>query len=204
MRGYTGVWALLAAIGYSAAAGGMAVDADAVKPQKEAALANWKQFYGDEAPAEEETAHLLIYGPAAMPSGKLRQLGADLEVRYALARKALKVDPQDELWPGKLTVYLIDNRRHFSPFIRPIAKQRPRPDDSGAWPVRAPYPFVAACPPQMKYDPSLEAQAGEQVVAAVLAKRGGEGIPEWLRSGFARATAWRVMQAAAFNDRNQV
>src|SRR5262249_2880047 len=50
MRGYTGVWALLAAIGYSAAAGGMAVDADAVKPQKEAALANWKQSHGGRAP----------------------------------------------------------------------------------------------------------------------------------------------------------
>jgi hypothetical protein len=183
----------------------VADDADVLKKQKEVALANWKSLYEDDVqPATEETAHLLIYGPASMTQKQLKDVGTGLEARYKLARGCLKVGPKENLWPGKLTVYLVAERRLFSTFMRTIAKQRPSADDSGVFSLAGAQPFVGACPPQTKYDPSLENQAGEQLAAAVLSQRGGGALPDWLRAGFGRATSWRAAPNAHFNDRNAV
>src|SRR5262249_2413337 len=149
-----------------------------VKEQKETAVAIWKQMYGDEAPATEETAHFLLFGPGPMTPKQLRDLGNALEARASLARTALKIDAKEELWAGKLTVVLIDNHRHFGTFMRTVAKQRPSADVSGVFSLKAPNPYIAACPPQRKFDPTLELQAGEQLVAALVTKRGGEALPE--------------------------
>jgi hypothetical protein len=180
-----------------------AEDAEVIAKQKETALANWKLLHEDNAqPATEETAHLLIYGSPSLTAKQLKDAGAALETRYKLARSCLKVGPKETLWPGKLTVYLIVDRRLFSTFMRTIAKQRPSADDSGVFSLRGAQTFVGACPPQTKYDPTLENQAGEQLAAAILSQRGGGALPDWLTAGFGRATSWRAAPGAYFTERN--
>ena len=175
-----------------------------VKEQKETALANWKQLFGDEQPVVDETAHLLLVGPSAVSAKQLRDLGAALEARYQLACKALKIEPTEELWKSKLAVYLIPDRRQFSAFMRTVAKRRPSADDSGVFSVAGSHPYVAACPPGTKYDPPMEAQAGEQLVSALIAKQGKDGVPDWLVAGFARATAWHAAPGAYYQERNHL
>jgi hypothetical protein len=204
MRGYTGRLLAVMGILLGGAAGRAADDAEAVQRQKDTARAIWKQLESDDALVLEETPHLLIFGSGALTPKQLRDLGGLLEARYRLARQALKVEPKETLWPGKLTVYLIGDRRGFNSFMRTVAKQRPNPDESSVLSVRGDQPFVAGCTPQTKGEPSLEAQVGEQVAAAVLVRRGGEGLPEWLIAGFGRATAWKAAPSATYSERMQV
>ncbi len=171
--------------------------------QKATAEANWKQLFADDAPAVEESKHFIVVAASTVSTAKLRELSAGFETRYQTARKALKLEPDVELWPGKLTVYLIPTRPHFNRFMRTIAKKRSSADEVSVISATGDFPYVAAGPPQVKHDPSLEAQAGEQIAAAVLMKRGGDAVPEWLVAGFARATAWRAMAPSPSHPRHQ-
>jgi hypothetical protein len=191
------------AAGITLAAGPVgAAEPEVVQKQKEAAAAHWKQMFGDEAPATEETARFLIYAPSSTSARQLEDLGAALEKQAAAARGALKIGAKDGLWPGKLTVYLMADRRSFASFMRTVAKKRPT-DEAGIFGLDD-MPFVAASPPQQKYQPSLEGQAAEQVAAAMLAKKAGAAVPEWVVAGFGRATSWRANPGAHYQDRVQV
>jgi len=172
--------------------------------QQETAEANWKLLFGEANAITEETAHVLIYGLATMTARQFKDLGIGLEARYTLARKALKMGPKEESWPGKIAVYLLEDAKTFHRFMRTVAKRRPDTEDSGVFGVSSDTPFVAACPPQTKHESAMDAQAGEQLAAAVLSKRGGDSIPDWLVVGFGRATAWRVAPAQYYNQRMQV
>ncbi len=189
-------------VGVALAAGASGAEPEVVQKQKETAVANWKQLFGEEPSATEETAHFLIYAPSSMTGRQLQDLGAALEKQAATARSALKLGAKDELWPGKLTVYLLADRRSFASFMRTIAKKRPT-DEAGVFGLNDP-PFVAASPPQQKYQPSLEGQAAEQVAAAMLAKKAGGTVPEWVSAGFGRATSWRANPGGHYQDRLQV
>jgi hypothetical protein len=172
--------------------------------QKEAARATWRRLFGEESPADRETDHFLVVGASSLTESRLRDLAAGYEGRYRLARRALGVEAGEMLWPGKLAVFLLPGRPQFNTFMRTIAQKRPGADDVGVFSLKGQNPFVAACPPQGKYDPPLETQAGEQIVAAILSQRGGDRVPGWLTAGFARATGWHAVPASATPDRAQV
>jgi hypothetical protein len=180
-----------------------AEDSDVVKGQKETARANWKVLFNNDQPATEETAHFLLFGSSSMRPRQLNELGASLEKQYGTARTVLKIGPKEELWPGKLTVYLLEERSVFNTFMRTIARKRPSADDSGAYSLSAP-PFIAASPPQQKFQPSLEGQAGEQLATAILTKKCGQSIPDWIVAGFGRAVLWRSAPSSYFQERAQV
>ncbi|HEV3205192.1 MAG TPA: hypothetical protein VGY77_12445 [Gemmataceae bacterium] len=178
-------------------------DSEVVKGQKEAARANWKILFINDPPATEETAHFLLFGSQSMRPRQLQELGASLEKQYSTARTALKIEPKEELWPGKLTVYLLEERSIFNTFMRTIARKRPGADDSGVYSLTAP-PFIAASPPQQKFQPTLEGQAGEQLATAILTKKCGQSLPDWFVAGFGRAVLWRSAPGAYFQERSQV
>jgi len=178
-------------------AGARADDAaDRVKKQKEQARAHWNRVLGDEEVAHYETAHFLLYGPVPFTQKQLKDLGTALEAQAALARKALQIDPKEEPWPGKMAVYLFDERRQFRAFMLAVAKKRPEPEDLGVFSLRGDEPFLAAGPGDDKHDPTPPQQAGEQLAAALLTKKAGKDIPDWIVSGFGRATVWRASPTA--------
>jgi hypothetical protein len=166
---------------------------DAVAEQRKAALANWRRVYPKDDPPHLETANLLLYGKA--PGKTLKEVGFALENQLVLARKALAVEKND-LWPGKLTVFLVAEKSDYGSFVRRIEKRRTEAGEAGSAAVRSEQPHVIAGPPQGPLDPPVEGQAGAQVAVALLKKKGGPGVPDWVRTGFARATWLQTAPAA--------
>jgi hypothetical protein len=177
---------------------------DKLAEQKKAADANWGVLELGE-PAKQETAHLLLYGPSAYEK-RLKDWGALLEKQYETARKGIDLDPKDEKWwPGKLAVYLFAERENFTTFVRRVEKRRLDAGESGTYEVISDVPHVAASPPRSKGEPAVEAQAAQQLAAAMLHRKVGPKIPvpDWVLSGFGRATYGRTVPAAGAADRAQ-
>src|SRR5262249_15848509 len=116
---------------------------------------------------------------------------------YGLAAKALQVKSKEEIWPGKLTVYLVPDRERFAAFIRRVEKRRVEEEDAGSRAVEGDVPHVAVTGPRGKTGPNLESPASIQMAAALLQRKAGVSVPlpEWLVLGFGRATVWRTMPA---------
>lgn len=167
---------------------------DIVKGQKERAEAHWKRLFEGQEFQHLESTSFLFYGPKSLPDGKFKALGESLEQQFGLLRKALSVEGKKPLFTGKLTVYLFDDKREFASFIRGVEKRRPEPGDLGSLFVRGEQTHLAICGPATKEDPSLEAQAAQQLQSAVFNRALGEGpgTPEWLFHGLIHATNWRM------------
>jgi hypothetical protein len=171
---------------------GMAVAGVAAK-QDEVARANWKKFVGPEPAPALETPYLLIHG--TVPNKSLKETGATLEKQMELARSALKLE--DSPWPGKLTVYLLAERPQFTALVRGLERRNPESEETGSLDIRRDQPHVIAGPPRNPTDPGAEHEAGILIAGALLAKKGGPGVPEWVVDGFGRAT---VMLAGPKNE----
>src|SRR5262245_34488737 len=78
-----------------------------VAAQHDKALAIWKRAFFSKVPETHEAARCLLYG--TVPGKNLKDIGAALERHYALAAKALNME-QDEPWPGKIAVFLLNDR----------------------------------------------------------------------------------------------
>jgi hypothetical protein len=156
-----------------------------VAGQEARAKAVWKKVAGGAKADQAETEHFLLYGK--VPGRKLKEVGALLEKEYALARQVLKLEKEDP-WTGKLAVYFFTDRRQFTSFVRNVEKRRPEPEDRGSFVLRGDHPHLAAGPPGESGGATAEAQAGEQLASALLTKVAERSLPDWLTSGFARAT----------------
>jgi hypothetical protein len=173
-----------------AAAGTRADEAaDQVAKQKKTAQANWERLELNK-PAFHESKLFLIYGE--LPEAQLRGLAGDLERHYQIARKALRFEAMETTWPGKLTVYVFTDRRHLTSFVRLVEQRRPQEDEQGGFDARGNAPHVSAGPPTRKEDPSVQAIAGEHVASTLLARKAGTSVPDWVVTGFGRATGWRA------------
>jgi hypothetical protein len=168
---------------------------DAVAEQRKKADANWKRAVEKDNPPHHETANLLLYG--TVPGKDLKEVGATLEKQLAAAKKVLALEKND-LWPGKLTVYLFPERSQYAAFIRRVEKRYPEPDEVGSAAIRSDQPHVAAGPPKEAVDLPVDGQAAAQIGVALLKKKAGEGVPDWVRTGFGRAT-W--LQGASLREK---
>jgi hypothetical protein len=179
---------------------------DKIKAQKKAAEANWALLDEGEA-ASLETPHLLIYAPKSLEP-RLKTLGAALEKGYDTASKALKVNAEmDKWWAGKLTVYVLPERAQFVAFVRRVEKRRLEDEEYGSVRVDGDVPHAAAGPGKTNTDPGAEAQAVQQVAAAILQRKAGPKVPlpGWLLDGFGRATFYRTTAPGVVSaDRNLV
>jgi hypothetical protein len=180
-------------------------DPEKLAAQKKAAVANFALVEAGE-PMELETTHLILYAPKTYKK-KLDDVGKMLEKQFDMAVKPLQVDPKDnKWWAGKLTVYLFDEREHFTAFIRRVEKRRLETDEVGSYLVDTDLPHAAASPPKSDADPNLEVQAAYQVAQAILQKKAGAKVPlpEYLLMGFARATYNRANTGSATgSERNR-
>lgn len=174
-------------------AAGAADDADAkLAAQKKKAQQDWAQLEAGE-PAHHETEHLLVFASKPL-EGKLKDIAAVLEKHYTTAAEVLALDPQKELWPGKLTVYLFVERDEFTSYIRRVARRRLDAEETGGHAVAGEFPHVFAGPPRTKQAVNLELYAAEELAVALMQRKAGPRtpLPEWLLRGFGRATTWRV------------
>jgi hypothetical protein len=135
-----------------------------------------------------ETKNLIVLG--TLPDAKLKALAAALEKQYATGVKALQFANDDPPWSGKLAVYAFGDRADFRSFVRQVEKRSPDETELGSFRFTDDTPHAAAGPGKGKDAPTLEQQAGYQLAAALLTARAKTvPLPEWLVTGFAKATA---------------
>jgi hypothetical protein len=186
-RHFLAALALLGALSPTTAARGTGKPAaKAVAEQKELAQTYWKRLFPSTPFEHHETQHLLVCGNA----GKgFKEAATALERTYTLAAKALELG-KEITWPGKLTVYLIADRRDFRAAVRGIERRLPEAEERGTFVIRSDTPHVIAGPPAEGLDLSVEGQAAAQIGAALLRAKQGATPPEWLSEGFGRAIAY--------------
>jgi len=186
-------WTALALAAGVTLSGGPAVRAgdDAAAKQKAVALENAQKLGKLKPLALFEQDSLLVVGD--LPEVQLQRLAQALQRQYAVAAKALGFSGEDKPWPGKLAVYVLSDKGAYASFVRSVEKRSPESGESATADVRRPEPHVAVGPPG-RGESSLEQQAGRLVAAALLTKRASPNaaLPEWLREGFGRATAYRA------------
>src|SRR6266700_4141540 len=142
MRGATGAILTVAIVLLGAARPADDGEAAKIGAQKKTAETAWALLeIGDFA--HLETAHLLVYAPKAYEK-KLKDTGASLEKQRDLIVKALALDPKEDPWPGKLTVYLLSEREQFTSFIRRVEKRRQESEEVGSFVTESNQPHVAA------------------------------------------------------------
>ncbi|MFO0806993.1 MAG: hypothetical protein U0746_00035 [Gemmataceae bacterium] len=142
-----------------------------------------------------ESPNLLLAGP--LSEARLKALSATLEKQYAAAIKALQFEGSEKPLPGKLAVYVFDDRTKYRSFVRAVAKASPDDDEQARQLIKGDTPFVAVGPGRSKDSPAPEAQAGYQVAIALLGVRTRNApLPEWASLGFAKATAYQASGAS--------
>lgn len=163
---------------------------------KKKAQASWEAVGGGK-PALHETKHFLLAAPEAM-ARRLPDAGQLLEKHHDKAKEALqfevKEEDKGEVLPGKVVVYLFGERDHFKAFVRRIEGRRLLPEETGSFQADDNKLHVAVSPPSSRQGFPVEIQACEQAASLLLARRAGvrTRVPDWLVSGFGRATYYRV------------
>jgi hypothetical protein len=186
---------LLLALGLAGAVGAADQD-DAANQRKKKAEANWEAI-GGAKPTVQESKHFFIVAPEAL-SKRLKEMGELLEKHHDKAKEALQFDVKEadkgEVLPGKVVVYLFGERDHFKAFVRRIEARRLLPDETGSFQAGDDKLHVVASPSAARQGLPVEIQACEQVASLMLARRAGvrTPLPDWLVSGFGRATYYRV------------
>lgn len=155
-------------------------------------VASWKRVYGDETPPHFESNRFLVYG--IVPGKTLKDVGAALEKQYALAVRVLELEDV-EPWAGKLAAFCLPDRAGFVGFVRAFEQRRVEPEDQGTYDVDDDFPYVAAGPAPRQGITPADVKAGEQMVAALVTKKGGRTVPEWIQLAFGRATVYRAASA---------
>jgi hypothetical protein len=192
MRTFSGLVLVVVLVGVPARGADTADDNKArVAEQKKKAEANWETVGAGDF-AHLETKHLLIYASKALEK-QLKALGALLEKQHDLAWGALAFEEKKDDLPGKVTVYVFTSREPFTAFLRRVERRRVMPEDEGSYSA-ADDDLHAAAGPSRKGTFPVEAMAGEQLAALLLARKAGKStpLPSWLTSGFGRATYYRA------------
>lgn len=173
----------------------VAQDAE-VKKQKETAAENLKQA-GVTKPELAETKNLLVY--STLTAEKTKPIADAAQKAFDAAKKALKYDDKDRMWAGKLTVYMLADRKEFMSFVRLVESRKPEADDVWSVNVRGTEPYVAAGVLATAKTPevSLREETAGAVAAALLDQKAGASsttftLPSWLHVGFGKAVAYRL------------
>jgi hypothetical protein len=166
--------------------------ADKLEALKKKAQANWALLDAGEA-VLHESAHLLLVAPKGLEK-RLKEIDTLLEKSHGKAVEALGMNPKESPWPVKLTVYLVSEREHYTTFVRRVEKRRLEGGETGSFDADGDEPHAIGSPPRSRNDPGIEAQAAQQLAAALLQKKAGRKVllPGWLVLGFGRATYARV------------
>ena len=166
-----------------------------VVPQRKAAAESMKVAVSGDA-TSIETKHLLIY--STVSKDKLDPIAEIAEKTFDYAYETLKFEDKDVLWPGKLTIYYLPDRKDYVAFSRLIDQNKPDKSEYSSTKLRGNEPYVLLTDnPQLEdkdINPSLE--VGMRVAAALLDRKSGANagafsLPAWFRDGFGRLMAIR-------------
>ncbi len=168
---------------------------DALAKQKAAAEADWKKLEFKDKAAPIETANLIVY--SRLNEAKTKTLATNLDKMMVVALKALKYDAMERPWPGKLIVFLIPDRTEFVEFMRKVARKSPDESSVSYSSVSGDLATMAVGAPRSGMHDVEESARNELANVLLQRKLGGAEPPEWLVTGFARASAHRAANKTA-------
>lgn len=182
------VWSGLA--GYDPSAAQPPATGQAAAKQKAVLLANLKRADLPRPVAVVETDHFLVAAP--LSEEKTRTLAALLERVAPVARRAARFEDKEEPWKGKLAVLHLPDSRDFKSYMRNVVGS----ESIGThYALRDDAPVVVdpvLVPTNATEADRFLATATTLAGAYLRAKAGPAMLPDWLTSGFARATALRA------------
>lgn len=166
--------------------------AEKIIQQKKAGQANWDAVEAGPV-VVHETKNLILLAAPPMER-RLKDIGATLEKGYDQAKNVLAFEKDQELYPGKITVYLFPTSNQLRAFVRRVERRRVDGEEVGSHSIADEAVHAAASPGKTSGDLSLEGQAVAQVAAVLLGRRAGVRVPvaDWLVEGFGRATWYRI------------
>jgi hypothetical protein len=185
-----------------------AVAQDEVKKQKVVATENLDRASVSK-PAVVETANLMVY--STLTEEKTKPVADAAQRAVDAAKKALRFTDKDTLWPGKLVVYALPDRKDFNTFARLVENRKVDADETRSVTVRGgePYALVTAPAAARQPDGAVREEAAVAVATAVLDLKAGAGtgaftLPGWFRNGFGKAVALRLNPPALDAHRAKV
>jgi hypothetical protein len=171
----------------------IAPDATRSKELSESALkaAAVKQF--DRA----ESSHVVVY--AGWMGARAKPIAEAAEKAFEFAAKAIKVEKPDELFPGKIVVVMLPDRRQFGSFCLAITGKKPDSRESQEIRTRTEPPFAAISQPlgEKLADADWIQLAMASTATAVLHKKlgtdpGSFNLPDWAELGFGKLCALKA------------
>jgi hypothetical protein len=168
---------------------------DVVKKQIASAMESLKTA-GIKAGAVE-TPEMIIFTTA--PETRAKAIAATAQKTYDYTYKYLKFGDDDKLWPGKLTIYYLPERKDFTSFMRIIEQRKPDAKETLIAKVTGNEPYILLS--QEAGIKITDAEVGNTLGEAIakgmldykaLVKPAVGGLPQWLSSGFARAMLLRA------------
>ena len=161
-----------------------------VKDQKEAAVEKLAKASLLKT-ALVETSDLIVY--STWPEPKVKSLAANVQKLYELAYKTLKFDPKDAVWPGKLTVFFLPDRKEFTSFVRLVEQRKPDATDTTSVQVRSKEPYIlVGLETDSKFtEADMMGEVGAAVSEALLNTKAGVTagavmLPPWITTGFGK------------------
>ena len=167
-----------------------------VKAQRDAATEKMAKA-GLKKTTVVETTDLIVH--STWPEAKAKSLAAGVQKVYESTHKSLKFEKADTLWPGKLTVFFIPERKEFNAFIRLVEQRKPDSSDTSSVQVRGkePYILVGVETDSKLTDADMTTEVGEAVAEALLnikagVTAGAVALPGWITTGFGKLMTHRV------------
>ena len=148
--------------------------------------------------AAAETDDLLVF--ATLSEERTKSLSTAMQKTYAVAFKALKLDPASPPWSGKLSVFVFTEPRQYKGFVLDALKRSPLPRETRALELRGDTPSAidGVGLGEKPTDAQVTAEVCGLVAGALMSRKAGVGgsipfsLPDWLQTGFGQAAYVRA------------
>ena len=144
-----------------------------------------------------ESAEIAFY--TTLPEARAKIIVAGAQKAFDATQKVLKFDDKEKIWPGKLTLYYLPERRDFTAMKRSLLPENTDKRATSFVRVRGPEPYILMGTDAgvKQTDAEIVAEAGEQVAGAMLDHKAGVNpgtfdLPFWVRSGFGKSMVLRA------------
>jgi len=144
-----------------------------------------------------ESPEIMLFTSLSETRAKAVVTGA--QKAFDAAQKVLKFDEKERLWPGKLIVYHLPERRDFTVMKRMLLPESGDKFSKTFLRVRGTEPFIilGTDAGAKQTDAEIIADLGETVAEAMLSHKAGVNpgtfdLPNWIRTGFGKAMLLRA------------
>ncbi len=171
---------------------------ETVLEQRKLAEETWKKILPRKPVTFTESDNFLLYG--TVEEKELENLAKAMEKAFNQVKKTAQITPKDELWPGKLVVFVFAERGELTTFARNADKRNLERDEAGAFKHGREYTSITVGPAGGSKTGALDVELVRHLGAAVISKKSTK-LPDWFIDGFGRSAAYRYAPAQFQQER---